>query len=101
MIRSIKRTRQIEDFVIEKLARRGLITEKQKGTEKYRIEQTEIVKNHKKLQKNLVVKNNLENPAEFVKGLCHVESMTNLCKRRIIQQENIFINQFGFRRVLF
>ena len=33
MIRSIKRTRQIEDFVIEKLARRGLITEKQKGTE--------------------------------------------------------------------
>ena len=30
MTRQIKRTRQIEDFVIEKLARRGLISEKEK-----------------------------------------------------------------------
>ena len=64
-------------------------------TERYGIELIKIFKHHKDC-KEIEITDDLENPAEFVKGLCHVESMTNLCKRRIIQQENIFINQAWF-----
>ena len=53
MTRQIKRTRQIEDFVIEKLARRGLISEKEK-----------------------------ENPVQFVKNLQSVESINQLINRK-------------------
>lgn len=72
MTRQIKRTRQIEDFVIEKLARRGLISEKEK-----------------------------ENPVQFVKNLQSVESINQLINRksRSPDQEqallNIYYNNCG------
>ena len=63
-MRQIKRTRQIEDFVIEKLARRGLITEKDK-----------------------------ENSVAFVKGLQMGESINQLLNRKLRTSDQALLNE--------
>lgn len=63
-MRQIKRTRQIEDFVIEKLARRGLITEKDK-----------------------------ENSVAFVKGLQTGESINQLLNRKLRSTDQALLNE--------